>query len=225
MHTFEIYEEYYDWIPLKSGSEAQTYMLEYGGEDAPNIYQPKESLIAKSYPEDASRTRKEYKRLLWMELNGVNGVPKPVTLYEEDQACLFYLALPGRDAETFFHSESSETIISTLKQIGRYLSFFHKQSIDGCPFVYSEEGLHTDLVFSHGDFSLSNIIVNENYITGSVDVSGIGVRDRYFDLAVMTRDIERHLGNKYLEHFYEGYRIKDDLDIEKLSRFMKITAN
>lgn len=225
MHTFEIYEEYYDWTPLKGSSEAQIHLLEYGGEDPPNMYQPKEPLIAKSYLDDVKKTRREYKRLLWMELNGVNGVPKPVTLYEEERACLFYLALPGTDAETFLSGQSPETIISTLKQIGRYLSFFHRQNIESCPFIYSEAAIHTDLVFSHGNFSLSNIIVNENYITGSVDVPDIGVRDRYFDLAVMTRDIERLLGSDYLEHFYEGYRIKDDLDSGKLSQFMEVAIN
>ena len=124
------------------------------------MYQPQEPLIAKSYIDDVKRTRREYKRLLWMELNKINGVPKPVTLYEEAGAYMFYLALPGVDAEKFLQGQPPEVIVSTLKQIGRYLSFLHKQKFEGCPFVYSEDAVHTELVFSHGDFRLSNVIVN-----------------------------------------------------------------
>ncbi|MFP3360889.1 phosphotransferase, partial [Planococcus sp. SIMBA_143] len=85
-----------------------------------------------------------------------------------------------------------------------------------------EDAVHTDLVFSHGDFRLSNVIVNENYITGSVDMIGIGVRDRYFDLAAMALDIERVLGREYLEYFYEGYRIKDHVDQKKMNQFIQL---
>ncbi len=222
MHTFEIYEEYYDWAPLEGDSEARVHLLTYGGEDPPNMYQPQEPLIAKSYIDDVRMTRREYKRLLWMELNKINGVPKPVTLYEEAGAYMFYLALPGRDAGVFLQEQPPEVIVSTLKQIGRYLSFLHKQDITECPFVYSEDSIHTDLVFSHGDFRLSNVIVNENYITGSVDMIGIGVRDRYFDLAAMALDIERVLGREYLEYFYEGYRIKDHVDQKKMNQFIQL---
>ncbi|MFC3419478.1 phosphotransferase [Salinicoccus hispanicus] len=222
MHTFEIYEEYYDWTPLSSTSDARVHLLEYGGEDPPNVYQPKEPLVAKSYPDDVKSTRREYKRLLWMEMNKVNGVPKPVTLYEEDGAYMFYLALPGIDAGAFLKRQQPGTIISTLRQIGRYLSFLHKQNIDECPFIYSEDSIHTDLAFTHGDFNLSNVIVNENYITGSVDMGSVGVRDRYFDLAVMTLDIRKTLGSEYVQYFYEGYRIKDHFDAQKMEQFVRV---
>ncbi|MCG1010424.1 phosphotransferase [Salinicoccus sp. ID82-1] len=221
MHTFEIYEEYYDWTSLEGSSDAQIHLLEYGGEDPPNMYQPKEPLVAKSYGDDPRRTRREYKRLLWMEMNGVGGVPKPVTLYEENGAWMFYLALPGIDAAAFLQRQQPEVIISTMRQIGRYLSFLHRQNIDKCPFIYSEDDIHTDPVFTHGDFTLSNVIINENYITGSVDLGNVGVRDRYFDLAAMTLDIRNVLGNQYVGHFHEGYRIKNHLDAGKLAQFIQ----
>lgn len=79
MHTFEIYEEYYKWNPLKGEEATEIYLLEYGKEEEPNQYEPTEPLIAKSYTEDIKKTRREHKRQLWLEINGVNGVPKPVS--------------------------------------------------------------------------------------------------------------------------------------------------
>lgn len=224
MHTFEIYEEYYDWERLKGDSDAEVHLLSYGGEDPPNMYQPQEPLIAKSYLNDIKKTRREYKRLLWMEINKMNGVPKPVTLYEEAGAYMFYLALPGIDARTFLKQQDEKTTVATLKQIGRYLSFFHKQNIEDCPFDHRNGELDDDPVFSHGDFTLSNVIVNENYITGSVDMVGIGIRDRYYDIVSMALDIEKELGEDYVESFYEGYRIKDQVEKDKFEQFEILIA-
>ncbi|MFB9860563.1 phosphotransferase [Salinicoccus siamensis] len=225
MHTFEIYEEYYDWEQLKGDSDAEVHLLSYGGEDPPNMYQPQEPLIAKSYLNDIRKTRREYKRLLWMDINNVNGVPKPVTLYEEAGAYMFYLALPGVDAQAFLKHQDEKTTAETLKQIGRYLSFFHKQKVEECPFDHRNGLLDEDPVFSHGDFRLSNVIVNENYITGSVDMVGIGIRDRYYDIVSMALDIEEKLGEGYVESFYEGYRIKDQVEKGKFEQFEKLIVN
>src|SRR5699024_11934506 len=59
-----------------------------------------------------------------------------------------------------------------------------------------------DIVLGHGDFVLPNVIVNESYITGSIDVINIGLRDRYVDIASMVKSIEETIGPEYVEHFY-----------------------
>ena len=221
MHTFEIYEEYYKWSPLQGEEAAEIYLLEYGKDEEPNQYEPTEPLIAKSYTEDIKKTRREHKRQLWLEINGVNGVPKPVTYYQEDYAYLFYIALPGVSAVSFLEDADQEKRASVLKQTGRYLSLLHKTKIEDCPFVFFDEEneMHDDIVLGHGDFVLSNVIVNESYITGSVDVINIGMRDRYVDIASMVKSIEDIIGPEYVNHFYEGYRILNDVDLEKLEYF------
>lgn len=221
MHTFEIYEEYYKWNPLKGEESTEIYLLEYGKEEEPNQYEPTEPLIAKSYTDDIKKTRREHKRQLWLEINGVNGVPKPVTYYQEDYAYLFYIALPGVSADSFLEKADSEKRASVLKQAGRYLSLLHKTKVEDCPFVFydEEDKMHSDIVLGHGDFILSNVIVNESYITGSIDVINIGLRDRYVDIASMVKNIEEAIGPEYVEHFYEGYRILGEVDAEKLEYF------
>ncbi len=221
MHTFEIYEEYYKWTPLEGNEATEIYLLEYGKDEPPNQYEPTEPLIAKSYTDDIRKTRREHKRQLWLEINGVNGVPKPVTYYQEDYAFLFYIALPGISADAFLKAADDTARAGILKQAGRYLSLMHKTKVEDCPFVFHDEAneMHNDIVFGHGDFILPNIIVNESYITGSVDVINIGMRDRYVDLASMVKSIESLLGPEYLDHFYDGYRILGEVDQEKLEYF------
>lgn len=221
MHTFEIYEEYYKWHPLEGESATEIYYLEYGKDDPPNQYEPTEPLIAKSYTDDIKKTRREHKRQLWLELNGVNGVPKPVTYYQEEYAYLFYIALPGVGADEFLKEADDGTRASILKQAGRYLSALHKTKVEDCPFIFYDEagGMHDDIVFGHGDFVLSNLIVNESYITGSVDVINIGMRDRYVDIASMAKSIETLLGQEYVDHFFDGYRILGEVDEGKLEYF------
>lgn len=221
MHTFEIYEEYYKWNPLEGDSATEIYYLEYGKDEPPNQYEPTEPLIAKSYTGDIKKTRREHKRQLWLEINGVNGVPKPVTFYQEDYAYLFYIALPGLGADAFLKEADDATRAGILKQTGRYLSLLHKTKVEDCPFVFYDENneMHNDIVFGHGDFVLPNVIVNESYITGSVDVINIGMRDRYVDIASMAKSIEGNLGAGYIDHFYEGYRISGEVDEDKLEYF------
>src|SRR5690625_362015 len=156
-----------------------------------------------------------------MEINVFNGVSKLVTYYKEDYAFLFYIALPGVSADSFMEEAGPEKRASVLKQAGRYLSLLHKTKVEDCPFVFydEEDKMHSDIVLGHGDFILSNVIVNESYITGSIDVINIGLRDRYVDIASMVKNIEETIGPEYVEHFYEGYRILGEVDAEKLEYF------
>lgn len=46
-----------------------------------------------------------------------------------------------------------------------------------------------DLVVTHGDFSLDNILMHEGAIAGCIDVGRAGVADRYQDLAIVWRSL------------------------------------
>jgi kanamycin kinase/aminoglycoside 3'-phosphotransferase-2 len=75
-----------------------------------------------------------------------------------------------------------------------------------------------DLVFTHGDFCLPNIILKDTSVSGFVDLGRAGVSDRYQDIALITRSIRYNYGLNRDERFLDAYGIKPDDD--KLEFYM-----
>jgi aminoglycoside 3'-phosphotransferase-2 len=67
-----------------------------------------------------------------------------------------------------------------------------------------------DLVVTHGDYCLPNILINPDTeeITGFVDVGRVGVSDRYQDLALCSRSIGWNMGQTWIEPFMEAYGLR-----------------
>jgi aminoglycoside phosphotransferase len=73
-----------------------------------------------------------------------------------------------------------------------------------------------DLVFTHGDYSLPNIIVNAYWeISGFIDLGRAGIGDRYRDLALACRSIEYNCGKEWVTLFIDEYGLKK-IDNEKI---------
>jgi aminoglycoside 3'-phosphotransferase-1 len=67
--------------------------------------------------------------------------------------------------------------------------------------------LDVDPVVCHGDYSLDNILLDDEFrVTGVIDLARLGVSDRYQDLAVMWNCLEE-LGHAVQRQFLEGYGI------------------
>ncbi|MDI6893297.1 MAG: aminoglycoside 3'-phosphotransferase [Bacillota bacterium] len=66
-----------------------------------------------------------------------------------------------------------------------------------------------DLVFTHGDYCLPNVIINDGEISGFVDLGSAGVGDRYRDLALAARSIGGNLGLRWVRPFFQAYGIHD----------------
>ncbi len=69
-----------------------------------------------------------------------------------------------------------------------------------------------DLVVTHGDLCLPNILIDKESqeISGFVDVGTMGISDRHLDLVLASRSIQYNLGGKYIERFYELYGVPID---------------
>lgn len=71
------------------------------------------------------------------------------------------------------------------------------------------EGAVGDMVFTHGDYSLPNIILNDPgtrvALSGFVDCARAGVGDRYQDLALAARSIASNVGPEWVSLLFERY--------------------
>lgn len=60
-----------------------------------------------------------------------------------------------------------------------------------------------ELVFSHGDLGDSNILVNNNKISGFIDLGRAGIADKWYDIAFCVREIKHNIGDeKYIHKFF-----------------------
>ena len=64
-----------------------------------------------------------------------------------------------------------------------------------------------DLVFTHGDYCLPNVLVNAGEVAGFVDLSRAGIADRYKDIALVIRSIRHNTGQEVERLFLDEYGI------------------
>ncbi|MCB1691168.1 MAG: aminoglycoside 3'-phosphotransferase [Pseudomonadales bacterium] len=76
-------------------------------------------------------------------------------------------------------------------------------------FLRSERPAERDCVFSHGDYCLPNVMLEDGRVSGYIDLAGAGIADRYNDLAIASRSVEHNLGQGYGDVFLECYGIAD----------------
>jgi aminoglycoside phosphotransferase len=62
-----------------------------------------------------------------------------------------------------------------------------------------------DIVVTHGDPWLPNLLLDGEYISGFVDVGRLGLADRHADLALAYRSLNHHIGPEMAEHFLDTY--------------------
>ncbi len=64
---------------------------------------------------------------------------------------------------------------------------------------------HEDLVVTHGDPYLSNLLLGGEYLSGFIDVGRLGLADRHADLALAYRSLKHTIGPEMAEHFLDVY--------------------
>jgi kanamycin kinase/aminoglycoside 3'-phosphotransferase-2 len=64
-----------------------------------------------------------------------------------------------------------------------------------------------ELVFTHGDFSMPNVMLQDGKITGFLDLGSCGIADIYADLAIAERSVIWNYGEKYVDLFYKAYGV------------------
>lgn len=79
-----------------------------------------------------------------------------------------------------------------------------------------------DLVFTHGNFCLSNMIIGQDNSIGFVDMQRGGIADRYQDIALFIKDIKNKINENnddYIKIFIDEYGI-DNLNTDKVKYYI-----
>ncbi len=77
-----------------------------------------------------------------------------------------------------------------------------------------------DLVLTHGDYCLPNILIDNWDISGFIDWGRGGVSDRYQDLALASRSLVYNFGARWVPLLFEEYGI-EEIDYSKI-RYYKL---
>jgi aminoglycoside phosphotransferase len=76
-----------------------------------------------------------------------------------------------------------------------------------------------DLVFTHGDYCLPNIIIQQHEIGGFIDLHRAGIADRYQDIALAIRSIRYNIGPGYEQVLLRECGITEP-DVDKIEYYM-----
>lgn len=79
----------------------------------------------------------------------------------------------------------------------------------------SHGDLLTDMVFTHGDYALPNLLVNGGQVSGLLDWGIAGVADRHRDFMSAELTLRRNVGDTWAPLFYEIYGTRD-VDRERI---------
>ena len=78
-----------------------------------------------------------------------------------------------------------------------------------------------DLVFTHGDYCLPNVLLQEGGCSGLVDWGYAGVGDRYIDLAACASSVRRNLGEAWVPVFCAHYGLREP-DQRKIDLYLGV---
>jgi kanamycin kinase/aminoglycoside 3'-phosphotransferase-2 len=90
------------------------------------------------------------------------------------------------------------------ERIGRKAEELFRELIETVP---ADE----DLVFTHGDYCLPNIILEKEKLSGFVDWGNAGVADKYQDIALLTRSVKFNFGASQTNYLFDALGLKPDL--------------
>ena len=71
--------------------------------------------------------------------------------------------------------------------------------------LQAERPAGEDVVFTHGDYCLPNVMVEGDEVSGFVDWGRAGVADRYKDIALVVRSLKRNAGEDLALAFFTAY--------------------
>lgn len=63
-----------------------------------------------------------------------------------------------------------------------------------------------DLVFSHGDLCMPNVMLEQGHVSGFIDMAQCGAADRWYDVTLCLQSMERNFSGFFGGRKYEGFK-------------------
>ncbi|NKB69314.1 MAG: APH(3') family aminoglycoside O-phosphotransferase [Candidatus Latescibacteria bacterium] len=222
-----------DGTNRRTGSEASVFLFTRPG--APSLF-----LKISSSQRDAALVD-ERDRMVWLQ--GKLPVPRVVAYQRQGETeYLLTEQVPGTAAHHWGQQGDKAQLVQVLAQ---GLQSIHAIDWADCPFDCRKEALLArlrqrlaagqveggaevlaeleagqpaveDLVFTHGDYCLPNILIHRGGLGGFIDWGFAGVGDRYRDLALGSWSVGHNLGEEWIEPFFDACGV-EEIDREKIA--------
>jgi aminoglycoside phosphotransferase len=96
----------------------------------------------------------------------------------------------------------------------------HRTPLDILNELLISQPVHEDLVFTHGDYCLPNLIIDNSQVSGMIDLGKAGIADRYQDISLAIRSLRHNYKtDMYKDLFLECYGM-NELDEHKLKYYI-----
>jgi len=209
-------------------SQATIYVLT--SESEPRHY-------LKTRSDQTNRLDSEYQMLKWIN----QRVPTPEPVYYHKESSTEYLltteikGIPTYQVKPSEHKTAVRILAMTLRKI-------HSLDPAGCPARHTVDNWvktlqekkidvsslgdwrpEENLCFTHGDYCLPNILVDNGALSGVIDWDYAGLADPYADLVSCTWSIRYNYKTEaetLIPYFFETYGI--DIDEEKLGFYRRL---
>lgn len=191
-----------------------------------------EVILKIQYTENKNNLKEEYERLKWIE--GKLNTPKAYYYNEKDN--IKYLIMEyKKGAPSFKFDDIGYQLGKALKQIhqvniencpfNKYspeqlLSNFlakldsiypeiqnnYKDETKETVIEFMKENIPIDKVLTHGDYSMPNILINNEEIS-FIDLGELGISTKYLDIYYLMKSLKINKKEKNFEEFLKGYGI------------------
>ncbi|WIM72481.1 phosphotransferase [Corynebacterium suedekumii] len=173
------------------------------------------SYIKVGPPHPEFEPSKEARRIAWLR-----SLELPLQIPRVLGVGRGFLLTESIDAPSAVYPQFLTDPFATARALGEALRTFHDHvPVADCPFTWGPLTGEEDLVVCHGDACTPNWLLSPaREFVGTVDLGGVGLDDRWADIAPALQSLAWNGMAGCEEHFLTGYGIPRDP--EKLSRYL-----
>ena len=108
--------------------------------------------------------------------------------------------------------EAERRLLDGLVDEAKFVAAVGQAPGKALEWLQERQHLVTDIVFTHGDFCMPNVMINHGHVSGILDWGTGGTADRHRDFMSIEVTLRRNLGPEWTSRFYEMY---EDVEVDE----------